>query len=139
MRRVPYYGASNTLLGQESIESSIGPLGRTLSGCVSLFKAIVDGQPWDFDTKVVEIKWRKEMLQLTEKGGPDAKMCFGFYDDDGYVKCLPPIQRAIKETVDALRAAGHTGMLSSLFCCCLIRCSSVGHVLTMISYSLEAT
>lgn len=32
MRRLPYAGAANTLLGMETIESSIGPLSSSLSG-----------------------------------------------------------------------------------------------------------
>lgn len=109
MRRVPYWGASNTLLGQESVESSIGPLGRNLSGCKTLFKAIIDGSPWDYDPKCIEMPWREDMHQLKHiKNNPKAKLCFGFYDDDDVVRCQPPVRRAIRETVESLRKAGHT-------------------------------
>ena len=107
---MPYWGASNTLLGQESIESSIGPLSRTLSGCKTLFKAVIDGEPWNLDPKAVEIPWRENMYQLEHKGAPNARMCFGYFDDDGVVRCQPPVRRAMRETIEALKEAGHEGM-----------------------------
>lgn len=108
-RRMPYYGASNTLLGQESIESSIGPLSRTLSGCTALFKTIIDGAPWDYDPKCVGIKWQEDLYQLRHiQHGPAGKLCFGYYDDDGVVRCQPPVRRALQTTVEVLRRAGHT-------------------------------
>lgn len=56
------------------------------------------------------------MLQLEHKGARGAKMCFGFFDDDGVVACLPPVRRAIRDTVEALTAAGHTGEYSLCPC-----------------------
>ncbi|KKY21334.1 putative general amidase [Phaeomoniella chlamydospora] len=108
MRRLPYLGASNTLLGQESIESSLGPIARSLAACSTFFKAIIDGAPWDYDPKVVEIKWREDMYQLKQLGGKGSKLCFGYYDYDGVVMPQPPVRRAIALTVEALKRAGHT-------------------------------
>ncbi|ETS74588.1 hypothetical protein PFICI_13072 [Pestalotiopsis fici W106-1] len=107
-RRMPYWGACNTLVGQESIESSVGPLSRTLSGCATFFKTILQGQPWNLDPKVLEMPWRETMFNLEHLGGNKAKMCFAFMEDDGLVRCQPPVRRAMREAVEAVRQAGHT-------------------------------
>lgn len=48
------------------------------------------------------------MYKLEHFGGPSSKLCFGVYDYDGIVACLPPIKRAVRETIVALEAAGHS-------------------------------
>lgn len=48
------------------------------------------------------------MYKLEHFGGTKTKLCFGIYDYDGVVGCLPPVKRAIRQTAEALRAAGHT-------------------------------
>lgn len=52
------------------------------------------------DPNVVPIPWRD--ITLPEK------LCFGILVDDGVVKPLPPVQRALADTRKALEAAGHT-------------------------------
>ncbi|KAL1726399.1 amidase signature domain-containing protein [Schizophyllum commune] len=108
MRRLPYYGASNTYLGQEAVESSLGPMSRSLAGLVEFVKAVTNGNPSDVDPKVVEMPWREELYQLKRIGGRGTKLCFAYYDNDEVVKPHPPVRRAIQITVDALRKAGHT-------------------------------
>ena len=49
------------------------------------------------------------MHQLRFHGGPNGKLCFGYFDYDGVVMPQPPVRRAVKIVVDKLRAAGHTG------------------------------
>lgn len=73
MRRLPYAGAANTLLGMEHVESSVGPLSSSVNGLKvrqngfckvpcsltnigwlirkAFFKGILDVQPWDYDAK----------------------------------------------------------------------------------------
>lgn len=63
-------------------------------------KTIIDSQGWETDPNVVPIPWRD--IALPEK------LCFGILVDDGIVKPLPPVQRALEDTRKALEAAGHT-------------------------------
>ncbi|KAI4518655.1 amidase [Schizophyllum commune Loenen D] len=106
MRRLPYYGASNTYLGQ-GVHRSLGPLSRSLSGLVEFVKAVTTSNPSDVDPKVVEMPWREELYQLKRIGGRGTKLCFAYYDNDEVVMRHPPVRRAVQMTVDALRKAGH--------------------------------
>ncbi|KAL1673882.1 amidase signature domain-containing protein [Schizophyllum commune] len=104
MRRLPYYGASNTYLGQGA---SLGPMSRSLSGLVEFVKAVTNGNLSDVDPKVVEMPWREELYQLKRIGGRETKLCIAYYDSDEVVRPHPPVRRAIQMIVDALRKAGH--------------------------------
>lgn len=55
------------------------------------------------DPKVVELPWRTELFEQ----GASNKKTFAYLEFDGLVMPHPPIQRAIKETVSALRRQGH--------------------------------
>jgi amidase len=63
-------------------------------------KAIVDSEGWLSDPNIIPIPWRE--IQLPEK------LCFGILADDGIVKPLPPVARALETTRRAIEAAGHT-------------------------------
>lgn len=52
------------------------------------------------------IPWRCELTQP-----PNRPLKIGYYLDDGMVKVQPPLERAVREVVDKLKAAGHEGML----------------------------
>ncbi|KAL1691141.1 amidase signature domain-containing protein [Schizophyllum commune] len=108
MRRLPYYGASSTFLGQGGHPCSLGPLSRSLPGLVDFVKAVTNGSPSDVDSKVVDMPWREELYQLQHIGGRETKLCIAYYDNDEVVMPHPPVRRAIQMTVSALRKAGHT-------------------------------
>jgi amidase len=61
-------------------------------------KTIVDAQGWLSD--IVPIPWRTIELPT--------KLCFGILVDDGIVKPLPPVTKALDKTKRAIEAAGHT-------------------------------
>jgi amidase len=63
-------------------------------------KAIVDSQGWLTDPNIVPIPWRT--ITLPEK------LCFGLLVDDGVVRPLPPVLKALERTRRAIEAAGHT-------------------------------
>lgn len=63
-------------------------------------KAIVGSEGWLTDPSIVPIPWREITLPQ--------KLCFGLLVDDGVVKPLPPVLRALERTRKALEAAGHT-------------------------------
>lgn len=68
-------------------------------------ESLLASHPWNLDPYTVPIPWRKELA------APPAnrKLRLGVVFDDGVVKPQPPVARAMRETVDALRAAGHEG------------------------------
>jgi amidase len=67
-------------------------------------EALPTAKPWEIDPQVVPLPWR------TDLATPGAKrLKVGFVVDDGVVKVQPPIARAVRTVVDALKAAGHEG------------------------------
>jgi amidase len=76
-----------------------GPMAKTLED-ISLFaKTVVDSEPWKVDPKVLPIPWRsvehKKRLKIAVLW------------NDGMVVPTPPVTRALKETVEKLKIAGH--------------------------------
>ncbi|GAA5956390.1 hypothetical protein JCM10213_000558, partial [Rhodosporidiobolus nylandii] len=53
-RRIPYSGVSNVLKGFEAIESTIGPLARSVDSLRVFMDAVVGAEPWLRDSKVIE-------------------------------------------------------------------------------------
>jgi amidase len=76
-----------------------GPLARTLEDVIYYSKVVVDSQPWLHDTKCHPIPWRAVDVPK--------KLKIGVMWNDGLVQPTPPIARALRETVDKLKAAGH--------------------------------
>lgn len=76
-----------------------GPMAKTLEEIALYSKTIIDQQPWFQDPKCLPIPWRavepKKHLKLA--------VCW----HDGIVTPTPPVARALRETVQRLRAAGH--------------------------------
>lgn len=63
-RRLPYGRALNTIMGQEMVESVLGPMSSNLAGCVSFVRGVLASSPWDIDPAVVPIPWRSECVFL---------------------------------------------------------------------------
>ncbi|CAE6440491.1 unnamed protein product [Rhizoctonia solani] len=105
--RFPYYGARNTMEGQESVMSVLGPMSNSLSGLKIFSKAIIDSRPWLRDPLCIRKAWDQEAYELVEHGGPGSKKCFAMLYDDGLVKPHPPVFRAMEMMRNALLAAGH--------------------------------
>ncbi|KAJ4299003.1 hypothetical protein N0V90_004247 [Kalmusia sp. IMI 367209] len=112
--RLPYEGMANSMDGQNSILSVVGPLGTTAGSLRLVMKALLSQEPWLHDPLVHEIPWRdsqeQEILSLIDSspGASSAgKLCFGVMRTDGIVNPCPPMHRAIDIVVDALRSHGH--------------------------------
>ncbi|KAJ7293099.1 general amidase [Mycena rebaudengoi] len=104
--RVPYAGCVNSLEGQDSVPSVLGPLSNTLSGIKTFFKAVIDAQPWLVDPLVVRKRWSEEEYNLIDHGR-GGQLCFAIMWDNGVVVPHPPITRGLQMTKRALVAAGH--------------------------------
>ncbi|KAF8838796.1 amidase [Paxillus ammoniavirescens] len=104
--RLPYHGASNTLMGQESISSVLGPMATSISSLKMFTKAIIDARPWDRDPLAVRKVWNEGEYRLMEHGG-GKEMCFAIMWDNEVVKPHPPLIRAMRIVKQALEKEGH--------------------------------
>ncbi|KAL4960370.1 putative general amidase GmdA [Aspergillus stella-maris] len=110
--RIPYEGAANSMDGQNTILSVIGPLAGTARSLQFLFKAVLSQQPWLHDPLVHEIPWRSEIEQetraLVEQSAKDpSKLAFAIMKHDGIILPHPPIARAIEVVEQTLKRLGH--------------------------------
>ncbi|KAJ7134760.1 general amidase [Mycena epipterygia] len=104
--RLPYHGAMNSMQGQESILSVLGPISNSLSGVKIFTKAILDAEPWLKDPLVLRKGWSESEYRLEHHGG-GRQLCFAIMWDNGVIKPHPPLHRAMDITKRALEAAGH--------------------------------
>jgi amidase len=109
--RLPYEGMANSMDGQNSILSVVGPLATTARGARLLTKAILSTNPWLHDPLVVDMPWRDAQEQaiwdIVKSSSEKGKLSFAVMASDGIVNPSPPVSRAISMVVDALRNAGH--------------------------------
>ncbi len=114
--RLPYEGMANSMDGQNSILSVVGPLSHSVASLRLLIKSILFQQPWLHDPLVSEIPWRDDQdkqaqdLIQSSQGGM-SKLAFGFMKHDGAVTPHPPVQRAMDIAVMTLERLGHKACL----------------------------
>ncbi|RDI80374.1 hypothetical protein Vi05172_g9557 [Venturia inaequalis] len=99
--RLPYEGMANSMDGQNTILSVVGPLATTVGALRLVTKGLLSTEPWSHDPLVVEMPWRAEQEKLPEK------LVFGVIRHDGVVGVTPPIKRALEMTISALKKQGH--------------------------------
>ncbi|EDU49711.1 Amidase domain containing protein [Pyrenophora tritici-repentis] len=102
--RLPYEGMANSMDGQNTILSVVGPLATNAASLRLITQAILDQTPWYHDPFVHEIPWRPSHDAEIKTLKP---LCFGVLRTDGVVNPTPPVRRAIEEVVAAVRAAGY--------------------------------
>ncbi|GJJ09663.1 hypothetical protein Clacol_003887 [Clathrus columnatus] len=104
--RVPYRGAANSMEGQDSLPSVLGPLSTSLGGIKIFMKAVIDGKPWKKDPLAVNKPWDESSFALKEHNNGH-QLVFGIMWNDGNVVPHPPVLRALEITRNALIEAGH--------------------------------
>lgn len=104
--RVPYAGCVNSLEGQDSVLSVLGPLSNSLYGIKIFMQGVVGQKPWVKDPLVVRKRWSEDEYNLIDHGEGNP-LCFAIMWDDGLVVPHPPIIRGLELTKKALLAAGH--------------------------------
>ncbi|OSD03465.1 general amidase [Trametes coccinea BRFM310] len=104
--RIPSYGIVNSLDGQDSIPTAIGPLTISLSGVTAFIRSILNTEPWRYCPNTVPKPWVQDEY-LLKNHGEGKKLCFGIMWDEGSVKPQPPVLRALGMTKKALEASGH--------------------------------
>ncbi|KAF7595825.1 hypothetical protein BBP40_004637 [Aspergillus hancockii] len=97
--RFPNMQTRSGLAGQEAVNSVNGPMASTLEEITLYSKIIIDQKPWLNDPKCLPIPWRP--------AEPKHRLKLAVLWNDGIVTPTPPVARALKETVERLRQAGH--------------------------------
>ncbi|KLO20289.1 general amidase [Schizopora paradoxa] len=105
--RVPYAGCTNSMEGQDSVPSVLGPLSRSLSGIKAFMQTIISSKPWERDPLAIRKAWDEEGYQLRDHGGDPKGLVFAILWDNSHVVPHPPITRGLEETKKALERAGH--------------------------------
>ncbi|ORY92559.1 amidase signature enzyme [Leucosporidium creatinivorum] len=99
--RFPVKGAATANPGFQAIEVTMGPMGRSVADLELATRVVVDasvGHEAQMEG-LVPLKYRE--VELPEK------LKFGYYLTDGFCRASPACERAVLETVEALRKKGH--------------------------------
>lgn len=99
--RIPLMGVGAPTIGCETIIPSLGPMSRTIGGIKLFMEALMSSRPWENDPTILPIPWRAENQWLNQRlasgklGGRGLRV--GILWDDGVVKPLPPVVRALEQ------------------------------------------
>ncbi|KAL0575280.1 hypothetical protein V5O48_006681 [Marasmius crinis-equi] len=97
--RLSLTGTRSPSSGDSGIQVTMGPMGRSVDDLVLFCKSLF-GRPDGFaDYKLIPTPFRDAELPK--------RLRFGYYTSDGYTKSSPANQRAVIETVEALKKQGH--------------------------------
>jgi amidase len=111
--RLPYEGMANSIDGQNSILSVVGPLATSIPALRLAAKGMLAQQPWLHDPLVHPLPWRddeeRQILDIVNALAPSGahKLAFGVVRHDGYVAPHPPVSRAMEIVVKAMEQLGH--------------------------------
>ncbi|KAM0787600.1 hypothetical protein ACM66B_003668 [Microbotryomycetes sp. NB124-2] len=99
--RFPVKGCANPNAGFEAIVSTMGPMGRSVSDLEILTRVFADQSVNIARTELTVLPMAYKDVQLPKK------LKFGYYLTDGFCRASPACERAVLETVEALRKKGH--------------------------------
>lgn len=102
--RVPKLGVQSTAPGQLSIKVSVGPNCHSMADLKLLTKLILTHPTLPYEPTCIPGSWVDVPLPAATE-----RLKIGVMSTDGVVDPHPPIQRALEETAEKLRAAGHEG------------------------------
>lgn len=107
--RLAYEGMANSMDGQNSVLSVVGPLGTTAGAIRLVTKSLLSQQPWLHDPNVVELPWREEQEKAIwdRVNSSVGQLSFGVMTTDNIVNPQPPVSRAVDIVVKTLKKAGH--------------------------------
>ncbi|KAG5645707.1 hypothetical protein DXG03_005402 [Asterophora parasitica] len=106
--RIPYGYSANSLVGQDSLSSVLGPLANSIGGIKSFVQGVISQQTWLRDPTVIRKKWDEDAYRLAEHGA-GKQLVFAVIWNNGHVVPHPPVIRGLEITKAALIAAGHKG------------------------------
>lgn len=97
--RISGQGARSCNPGFDTIKVTPGPMGRTVQDVELLSRVLFASTPENDYEGIAPVPYRDVTLP--------SKLRIGYYFEDGFVRTSPANRRAVQETVDALRKAGH--------------------------------
>ncbi|KAK7515221.1 amidase family protein [Phyllosticta citriasiana] len=97
-RRLPLSGMKCTMLGNETVMATFGPLTRSRETINLFMDVVLKTEPWRYDPSLFPKQW------TPVKFDRPLKIAVQWWD--GIVKPHPPMIRAMREVSDACRAAG---------------------------------
>ncbi|TIA11241.1 amidase, partial [Aureobasidium pullulans] len=100
--RIPHSGLSGLHAGMENIIGCVGPMANSLADLRLFCQVALAKEPWDEEPSLIDIPWRNTTAADLPK-----RLRIGVMFNDAAVLPHPPITRALRHTVDKLRAAGH--------------------------------
>ena len=98
---------ANSMDGQNSVLSVVGPLSHSVASLRLVVKALLAQQPWLHDPLCNEIPWRHVQEQQFADLVSSSKLAFGILMHDGAITPHPPVQRALDIVVETLKKRGH--------------------------------
>ncbi|KAL4947815.1 Acetamidase [Aspergillus filifer] len=105
--RLPYGGMRNSMAGQETVHSVVGPMGHSVDDLRLFTRSVLGEEPWKHDSKVIPMPWRETETETIKSKIQNGELNIAYYDFDGNVHPHPPILRGIKTVTSSLSSAGH--------------------------------
>jgi amidase len=106
--RLPYGKMANSMEGQETVHSVVGPITHSVPDMRLFVKSVLEQEPWKYDSKVIPMPWRQSEHDAMTAKIANEKLTLGFFNNDGVVMPHPPILRGVAKVVSTLRESGHT-------------------------------
>ncbi|KAI7493968.1 acetamidase [Hortaea werneckii] len=97
--RFPHFDARSGMAGQEAVGSVHGPMARSLADLRLWAESVVGAKPWLKDPKCIPMPWREVQIKQRPK--------IAVLWDNLIVTPTPPVQRALKLTVEKLKSKGY--------------------------------
>ncbi len=99
--RVPFGGQTEpcAIIGP-GFPPVAGPLANSFEDLEFLVRNVIDTKPWDRDAEALAISWRAPVAAAK----PSVRI--GYYKGDADYPVHPPVERALRESVDKLTKAG---------------------------------
>lgn len=102
--RMPYGNMANSMEGQETVHSVVGPITHSVSDMRLFVKSVLAEEPWKYDSKVAFMPWRQDQEDAVKA---KKHLTLGFFNCDGVVMPHPPILRGVEQVVSTLKENGH--------------------------------
>ncbi|ESK87066.1 amidase protein [Moniliophthora roreri MCA 2997] len=98
--RFPRSGSVTSIPGQEGVPSTHSPMTRTLEDLETVWRAVIEMKPWEYDYNCLVLPWRE--VDLSQR-----PLKWGVMWEDGVIAPSPACKRALQLVVDQLQKNGH--------------------------------
>jgi amidase len=88
----------------EAIVGALGPMASSARDLGLWCQVMLEAEPWNLEPPLLNMPWKHDLVNGV---GLPEKSVFAILFDDGVVAPHPPILDALRQTKEALVAAGH--------------------------------